>query len=340
MRFAAAATILGLAASVSAHATVYSVHINGVSQGLGCGENQYGKQIGGAENSKYIRCPPNNNPVKDLTSSSVACNVNNAAAPQYLQVRGGDAITFEWHHDSASSSDDIIASSHKGPVVVYIAPASSNGSGPVWVKIYEDGGNPSSWGVDKLIAARGRHYINLPNLAPGKYLIRPELITLHEADTAYSANPARGVQLYPNCIQLEVVSSGSLTLPSGVSFPGAYTYSDKGLVYNLYSPAGPYVIPGPAVWGGAAGGGYGLGQGNGGSQPTTRTTTTTRAQTTTTTRAQTTTTTTRAQTTTTASSGNCAAKYGQCGGQGFSGPTCCQSGSTCRVSNPYYSQCL
>ncbi|KAJ3027332.1 hypothetical protein HDV00_011262 [Rhizophlyctis rosea] len=55
----------------------------------------------------------------------------------------------------------------------------------------------------------------------------------------------------------------------------------------------------------------------------------------------TTTTTVRTTTTTTTSGGtNCAAKYGQCGGQGFTGPTCCQSGSTCKVSNQYYSQCL
>ncbi|KAJ3039999.1 hypothetical protein HDV00_011554 [Rhizophlyctis rosea] len=40
------------------------------------------------------------------------------------------------------------------------------------------------------------------------------------------------------------------------------------------------------------------------------------------------------------STGTCAAKYGQCGGQGFNGPTCCQSGSTCKASNQYYSQCL
>ncbi|PPQ93241.1 hypothetical protein CVT25_015239 [Psilocybe cyanescens] len=32
--------------------------------------------------------------------------------------------------------------------------------------------------------------------------------------------------------------------------------------------------------------------------------------------------------------------YGQCGGQGWSGDTTCASGSTCVVSNPYYSQCL
>lgn len=37
---------------------------------------------------------------------------------------------------------------------------------------------------------------------------------------------------------------------------------------------------------------------------------------------------------------NCSARWGQCGGRGWTGPTCCQSGSTCRVSNEYYSQCL
>ncbi|KAJ3040995.1 hypothetical protein HDV00_010067 [Rhizophlyctis rosea] len=68
------------------------------------------------------------------------------------------------------------------------------------------------------------------------------------------------------------------------------------------------------------------------------TVTVTAGQTTTT---RTTTTTTRPiTTTTTASTENCAAKYGQCGGQGFTGPTCCQGGSTCKVSNQYYSQCL
>ncbi|KAF9053391.1 hypothetical protein BJ165DRAFT_1383810, partial [Panaeolus papilionaceus] len=39
-------------------------------------------------------------------------------------------------------------------------------------------------------------------------------------------------------------------------------------------------------------------------------------------------------------SGNCVAKYGQCGGQGYTGPTCCPSGSTCTKSNDFYSQCL
>ncbi|KAH8820387.1 RlpA-like double-psi beta-barrel-protein domain-containing protein-containing protein [Xylogone sp. PMI_703] len=33
-------------------------------------------------------------------------------------------------------------------------------------------------------------------------------------------------------------------------------------------------------------------------------------------------------------------KYGQCGGQGYTGPTVCASGSTCTYSNQWYSQCL
>ncbi|KAH8684335.1 glycosyl hydrolase family 61-domain-containing protein [Tricladium varicosporioides] len=34
------------------------------------------------------------------------------------------------------------------------------------------------------------------------------------------------------------------------------------------------------------------------------------------------------------------AKYGQCGGTGFTGSTTCASGSTCTIQNPYYSQCI
>ncbi|KAJ3040525.1 hypothetical protein HDV00_010835 [Rhizophlyctis rosea] len=48
-------------------------------------------------------------------------------------------------------------------------------------------------------------------------------------------------------------------------------------------------------------------------------------------------------TTTTTTQGNtggsCSAQWGQCGGQGWQGPTCCSSG-TCRAQNTYYSQCI
>jgi poly(3-hydroxybutyrate) depolymerase len=38
--------------------------------------------------------------------------------------------------------------------------------------------------------------------------------------------------------------------------------------------------------------------------------------------------------------GNCSPRWGQCGGEGWSGPTCCQSGSTCAAQNQWYSQCI
>jgi endo-1,4-beta-xylanase len=38
--------------------------------------------------------------------------------------------------------------------------------------------------------------------------------------------------------------------------------------------------------------------------------------------------------------GACAAEWGQCGGQSWTGATCCVSGFTCKASNAYYSQCL
>ncbi|KAJ4391813.1 hypothetical protein N0V93_005433 [Gnomoniopsis smithogilvyi] len=43
--------------------------------------------------------------------------------------------------------------------------------------------------------------------------------------------------------------------------------------------------------------------------------------------------------TTPATGGSCVALYAQCGGQGWSGSTCCTSG-TCKAANSYYSQCL
>ncbi|KAI0201156.1 cutinase-domain-containing protein [Astrocystis sublimbata] len=39
-------------------------------------------------------------------------------------------------------------------------------------------------------------------------------------------------------------------------------------------------------------------------------------------------------------SGCAVAKYGQCGGQGYSGCTACATGSSCSAQNQYYSQCV
>ncbi|KAJ4344152.1 hypothetical protein N0V95_006314 [Ascochyta clinopodiicola] len=49
--------------------------------------------------------------------------------------------------------------------------------------------------------------------------------------------------------------------------------------------------------------------------------------------------TSEASTPTEGSSGGSVARWGRCGGQGYTGPTACAAGG-CTVQNPYYSQCL
>jgi len=52
--------------------------------------------------------------------------------------------------------------------------------------------------------------------------------------------------------------------------------------------------------------------------------------------------TTKAKSTTTTvnNDGKCSGKYAQCGGIGYTGTTCCQSGLTCKKMSEYYSQCV
>jgi cellulase len=65
-------------------------------------------------------------------------------------------------------------------------------------------------------------------------------------------------------VQIEVQGDGAVELPAGVSFPGAYSHDDPGVVHNVYCSTETrkpktsttpcvtdYVIPGPTVWEGA-----------------------------------------------------------------------------------------
>jgi cellulase len=84
----------------------------------------------------------------------------------------------------------------KGPIVAYLAPAASNGKGNVWVKIAEENFSNGQWPVDRLKANGGKHDVKIPvNLAAGDYIFRTEILALHESDTLFSANSARGIQL-------------------------------------------------------------------------------------------------------------------------------------------------
>ena len=147
----------------------------------------------------------------------------------------------------------------------------------------------------------------------GHYLLRAEVIALHVA------SQSGGAQHYVSCYQLEVTGGGSAN-PAGVSFPGAYSLSDPGILFTVYGQYSSYPVPGPAVYTGGAGGG---------SNPVPAVTSTTKAATS-----------PSATPTPAPSTGGTIPKYQQCGGIGWTGSGTCVSGSTCSKTNDYYSQCI
>ena len=108
----------------------------------------------------------------------------------------------------------------------------------------EDGLDSSGkWGVDRMIANQGWVDMTMPAcVAPGQYLLRAEIIALHSAKSQGMA------QFYMGCAQINVGGSGTSTGDQTVSFPGAYSASDPGILINIYYPVPTsYTPPGPAV---------------------------------------------------------------------------------------------
>ncbi|KAG7085296.1 hypothetical protein E1B28_013836 [Marasmius oreades] len=235
--------------TVLAHTRVYGVWVNKVFKGDG-------RDI-------YIRSPPTNEPVKDIYSNDMTCNVHNRAVPQTVNVATGDNLTFEWYHESRK--DDIINDSHKGAVQVYIAPSASNGTGgAVWTKLFSDSyayafdsSSNNKWATDRLKKAKGQHHVVIPNIPTA------EIIALHQAQVRYDQDHDKGAEFYIECVQVRVQNDhetlGSVALPGGTSLPGTYSYDSHGIIWNLFGSKEDwdprsYVPPGPAVWEGAKGG--------------------------------------------------------------------------------------
>lgn len=116
-------------------------------------------------------------------------------------------------------------------------------------KIWEDTFDTGSrvWGVDNLLKNNGWVYFNLPTcVASGQYLLRVEVLALHSASKQGQA------QFYQSCAQINVSGSGSLSPSNTVTFPGAYSASDPGILTSIYGKTGqpdndgkPYTAPGP-----------------------------------------------------------------------------------------------
>ncbi|KAJ8507386.1 hypothetical protein ONZ45_g10237 [Pleurotus djamor] len=233
-----ALAVLASAALANAHFTFQYLWVNGVDQGYNNG----------------IRIPPNNNPVTDVTSTDLTCNVGglSGAGVSTLSIPAGANITLEWHQHAQRTGEDAISGGHKGPVLVYIAKAPStaasfNGQGAVWTKIYQSGllnAQQQLWATDVVNANNGKHSVVIPaSLPAGEYLIRTEVIALHVAQSY------PGAQLYIGCAQVKITGGGSANPPK-IALPGAYSPSDPGITVNIYNNLQSYTIPGGPVWSG------------------------------------------------------------------------------------------
>lgn len=135
--------------------------------------------VNGAEQASLagMRAPPTNNPVYDVTSSSIICGAPGTTSNTVVSANPGDKIGAWFQHviggpqvgqsraeasnaaadlvpyQGANDADNPIASSHKGPVIAYLAKvenaATSAQTGLKWFKIWQDTFDASSkkWGV-------------------------------------------------------------------------------------------------------------------------------------------------------------------------------------------------
>ncbi|VUC35302.1 unnamed protein product [Clonostachys rosea] len=234
-----ALSVLGLAAAVNAHGHVATVVAGGKEYTGGLPWSAPADAVGWAAGNQ-----DNGFVAPDAFSSGdIICHKSATPVSGYATVAAGSTISLQWN---------TWPESHHGPVIDYIAPvsgdfASIQKASLQWVKIAEkglvSGSNPGTWASDELIANGNTWSVTIPSkLAPGKYVLRHEIIALH------SAGQSNGAQAYPQCINIEVTGSGSSSPSGGAAFTTFYTPTDPGILFNLYESFTSYDIPGPNVW--------------------------------------------------------------------------------------------
>ncbi|KDR77861.1 hypothetical protein GALMADRAFT_65659 [Galerina marginata CBS 339.88] len=232
MRYAIATA--AFVASVAAHATFQELWINGVDAGSSC-----------------VRLPTSNNPVTSVTTNDIACNIAGTSSG-VCPIKAGDQLTVEMHQQPGdrSCANEAIGGAHYGPVQIYMAAVSDAttavGASSNWFKISEMGlpsSNPDYWGTQVLNDNCGHFTFTVPpDIAPGNYLLRAEVIALHVASSV------GGAQFYMSCYQLSVSGSGSAKPPT-VKIPGVYNANDPGILINIYQSLTTYALPGPSPYG-------------------------------------------------------------------------------------------
>jgi len=171
---------------------------------------------------------PSYDPITNAASPSLRCNGGRSAALE-APVAPGDEVSATWNQWTHS----------QGPIMVWMYKcagefAKCDGSGAGWFKIDEagyhpkdgiflDSEKPSGWDIAKLVGGNKSWTSKIPEgLAPGNYLIRHELIALHQANAP---------QFYAECAQITVSGTGTAQPDASykTAIPGYCKQSDPNI---------------------------------------------------------------------------------------------------------------
>lgn len=186
-----------------------------------------------------------------FTTDEIICHRGARNAHVHGVVSAGDRIQVQWNG---------WPNSHKGPAIDYLASCGENRSCEEvdkddlrFFKIAElgllDGANVTAgpgglWASDLLIANNNSWVVEIPpQIKPGFYVLRTELIALHNASNEI------GSQNYPQCLNIRIEGNGTV-LPSGTPGKELYDPDEPSLHLDIYEGLSTYKIPGPAVMSG------------------------------------------------------------------------------------------
>lgn len=178
-------------------------------------------------------------PIRPVTSQDMACGVNgHKGVARICPADSGSDLTFNFRDWPDGSQPGSLDKSHVGPCSVYMkkvdnSAADDNAAGPGWFKIFEEDydNTTAQWCTSKIMANNGKLPVKLPtDLAAGYYLVRPELLALHQADKT-PADP----QFYVGCAQIFLQSSGSSVPKDTVSIPGYVNMQDPAMTFDIWT---------------------------------------------------------------------------------------------------------
>jgi hypothetical protein len=165
---------------------------------------------------------PDYNPIMDVADAMMTCN-GGTSADLSAEVAAGGEVTAKWAQWTHA----------QGPVMVWMYAcegdfSACDGKGANWFKIDQMGLNSpplsgEDWGTGKVMADLAWTSTIPEKLAPGNYLIRHELLALHQANTP---------QFYPECAQIVVTGSGTATPDSSflTAIPAYASADDPGVL--------------------------------------------------------------------------------------------------------------